>query len=112
MLAAVGSATLATRSKTPPGGGGRPHRKALAVLGAKAAAFRPPVARASTGPGPRSTVTEPSSSVRKTCAPAAVSRSTVAGAGWPYGLPRPAEITAMPGRVVARNAAVDDVLDP
>ena len=45
----------------------------------------------------------PSRSVRKTRAPAAASRSSVGCAGWPYGLPAPAEATATVGRTASTN---------
>ena len=44
--------------------------------------------------------------------PAPASRSIVAGAGWPYGLPAPAETAAIRGRTASRNAPVDDVRLP
>jgi hypothetical protein len=58
------------------------------------------------------TVTVPSRSVRKTRAPAAASRSSVALAGWPYGLPAPAEATATFGRVASMKGSVVAVLLP
>lgn len=107
------------------GPGAAPAMAVLAMVGASAAppvvtgapsatpaAARAPVVRTRMGPIPRSTVTVPFWSVRSTRAPAVWSRATVAGAGWPYGFPRPAEITASDGRTAARNASVDDVLEP
>jgi hypothetical protein len=52
------------------------------------------------------TVTVPSWSVRNTWAPAARSRSSVERAGWPYGLPAPAEATATDGRTASTNGSV------
>ena len=51
-------------------------------------------------------LTVPSLSVRYTRAPADDSRSRVERAGWPYGLPAPAEATATRGRTVETNASV------
>ena len=59
-----------------------------------------------------SATTVPSRSVRKTRAPAAASRSSVALEGWPYGLPAPADATAISGRTVSTNGSVVAVLLP
>jgi hypothetical protein len=56
--------------------------------------------------------TVPSSSVRRTRAPEAVSRSMVDLAGCPYGLPAPADATATFGRVASMKAWVVAVLLP
>jgi hypothetical protein len=60
----------------------------------------------------RSTSTEPSVSVRRTCGTRALSRAIVAGAGWPYGFPAPAETTATDGATASRKAGVDEVRLP
>ena len=52
------------------------------------------------------TTTVPSRSVRRTRAPAAASRSSVALAGWPYGLPAPADATATFGRTASTKGSV------
>ena len=52
------------------------------------------------------TTTVPSRSVRRTRAPDAASRSRVDFAGWPYGLPAPADATATAGRVASTKACV------
>jgi len=72
------------RNAGPPGADG-PTLEAVPVPVpvATPADRRPPVARTRTGPGPSSTSTVPSRSVRRTMAPVAVSRFMVAGAGWP-----------------------------
>ena len=57
-------------------------------------------------PPSKARVTVPSRSVRKTWAPIARSRSSVERAGWPYGLPAPAEATAMAGRTASTNGSV------
>lgn len=62
--------------------------------------------------GSKATVTEPSTSVRYTRAPVAANRSSVRRAGWPYGLPVPADATAIFGRTAARKASVFAVLLP
>ena len=56
--------------------------------------------------GSKATTTVPSWSVRRTRAPDAARRSSVAFAGWPYGLSAPAEATATVGRVASTNAWV------
>ena len=58
------------------------------------------------------TSTVPLRSVRAIRAPMLESRARVAEVGWPYGLPSPAEITAIAGCTVARNGSVDDVRLP
>ena len=60
----------------------------------------------------RSTSTEPSWSVRRTRAPLARNRSSVDRAGWPYGLPAPAEAIATRGWTASTNAWVDAVALP
>jgi len=62
--------------------------------------------------GSNATVTDPSTSVRYTRAPVAANRSSVRRAGWPYGLPVPADATAIFGRTAARKASVVAVLLP
>jgi len=57
-------------------------------------------------------VTDPSRSVRRTRAPAAARRSSVDFAGCPYGLPAPADATAMRGRTASTKACVVAVLEP
>jgi hypothetical protein len=64
---------------------------------------RPPSARTVIPDGSKPTTIVPSRSVRSTRAPAAASRSSVAFAGWPYGLPAPAEATATRGRTASTN---------
>ena len=71
-----------------------------------AAVERPPSARTVIPLASKPTTTVPSRSVRRTRAPAAASRSSVALAGWPYGLPAPADATATVGRVASTNACV------
>ena len=73
---------------------------------AGAAAGRPPSARTVIPPASNPTTTVPSRSVRRTRAPDAASRSRVAFAGWPYGLPAPADATATVGRTASTNAWV------
>lgn len=58
------------------------------------------------------TSTVPSVSVRYVRPASSCSRSIVAGAGWPYGLPAPADATATLGRTRSRNARVLAVFDP
>lgn len=77
-----------------------------------AAAGRPPSACTVIPLASNPTTTDPSRSVRKTRAPEAASRSSVAFAGCPYGLPAPAEATATVGRVASTNACVVAVLLP
>ena len=70
------------------------------------AVARPPVVETLRSRPSVETVTVPSTSVRRTRAPVSFSRSTVSGAGWPYGLSRPALTTATRGAMEARNVAV------
>jgi hypothetical protein len=77
-----------------------------------AAAGRPPSAWTVIPLASKPTTTDPSRSVRKTRAPEAASRSRVDFAGWPYGLPAPAEAIATVGRVASTNACVVAVLLP
>ena len=103
-----------------PPGSGMPQRYAAATgfagiapgLPATTARPRPPSACALAKAPSRVTTTVPSVSVRNTSALCARRRSIVAGAGWPYGLPAPAETAAMLGRTASRNAPVDDVRLP
>ena len=83
-----------------------------AGTGDAAAAGRPPSARTVIASRSKPTTTVPSRSVRRTRAPAAASRSSVAFAGWPYGLPAPAEATATRGRTASTNGWVVAVLLP
>ena len=69
-------------------------------------ARRGPVVRTVRPDSASSTVTEPSWSVRSVRAPAARSRASVAGAGWPYVLPAPADATATRGRTASTKACV------
>jgi hypothetical protein len=85
---------------------------ATAGLAGTAAAGRPPSARTVIPLASNPTTTDPSRSVRKTRAPDAASRSSVDFAGWPYGLPVPAEATAIVGLVASTNACVVAVLLP
>ena len=79
--------------------GGRDRRR-----GRAGGAGRPPEAWTVSPRGRRtSTATVPSRSVRKTRAPDAASRSSVARAGWPYGLPVPADAIATRGRTASTN---------
>jgi hypothetical protein len=80
--------------------------------GATAATRRAPEACTAILSVVRSTSTEPSVSVRRTCATRALSRAIVAGAGCPYGLPAPADTTATDGATASRNAGVDEVRLP
>jgi hypothetical protein len=65
----------------------------------------PPVDTRSDGPV-KVTSTAPSVSVRYVRSATVASRSSVAGAGWPYEFPAPAETTATLGRTASRNAWV------
>ncbi len=58
------------------------------------------------------TSTAPSVSVRYVRPATLASRSIVAGAGWPYGFPAPADATATFGRAASRNACVLAVFEP
>ena len=58
------------------------------------------------------TVTLPSRSVRNTRAPRASTRANVAGDGWPYGLPAPADATATVASAASRKASVEAVRLP
>lgn len=78
----------------------------------RAIAARPPSARTVIPDGSKPTTTVPSRSVLRTRAPAAARRSRVALAGWPYGLPAPAEATATRGRTASTNGCVVAVLLP
>ena len=66
---------------------------------------RDPSARTLIPPASKPTTTVPSRSVRRTRAPAAASRSSVALAGCPYGLPAPAEATATFGWTASTNGS-------
>ena len=77
-----------------------------------AADGRPPAAWTVIPFPSKPTTTDPSTSVRKTRAPEAASRSRVDFAGWPYGLPAPADATATVGLVASTNAWVVAVLLP
>ena len=57
-------------------------------------------------PDSNATTTVPSRSVRRTLAPAAARRSSVARAGCPYGLPAPADATATLARTASTNGSV------
>jgi hypothetical protein len=72
----------------------------------RAAVRRGPLVRTVRPVSASSIVTDPSSSVRSVRAPAARSRASVAGAGWPYVLPAPADATATRGRTASTNACV------
>lgn len=89
-----------------------PGTAAVPVSPGRAARDRPPSARAPATLPSSVTTTVPSRSVRNTSALRSRSRSIVAGAGWPYGLPAPAETAAIRGRTASRNAPVDDVRLP
>ena len=102
-----------------------PHRYAHAALaaaadepvatfaaGASAATRRGPVVRTLTDGPSNETSTVPSVSVRYVARAIAWSRSIVAGAGCPYGLPLPDETTATRGRTASRNAGVLEVREP
>ena len=94
------------------------HRKAgvratgllgTAALAAEACGVgiaRPPSVRTVIAAASNPTTTDPSRSVRRTRAPAAASRSSVALAGCPYGFPAPADATATAGRTASTNAWV------
>jgi hypothetical protein len=86
--------------------------RACAAAGGATATGRPPSACTVIPLASNPTTTEPSRSVRKTRAPDAASRSRVDFAGWPYGLPAPAEATATVGLVASTNACVVAVLLP
>lgn len=90
---------------------GTPVAKVATALGASALARAPLVRTLSDGPS-KATSTVPSVSVRYVSPATACSRSIVDGAGWPYGLPAPAETTATRGRTAARNGGVLDVREP
>ena len=108
-------AMLRTEAAPLPAGAIEPDALADALASEPVAApvaARAPLDRTRSRPAPTSTVTVPSVSVRSTRAPESCSSATVAGAGWPYGLPRPAEITASAGWTASRNASVDEVRDP
>jgi hypothetical protein len=81
---------------------------AVAATGVREAAAtgRAPSARTVIPVASNPTTTVPSRSVRRTRAPEAARRSRVAFAGWPYGLPVPADATATVGRVASTNACV------
>jgi hypothetical protein len=83
----------------------RPGSAATSVVAA-------PSVRTVMSPSSKPTTTVPSRSVRRTRAPAAASRSKVALAGWPYGLPAPADATATFGRVASMKGSVVAVLLP
>lgn len=98
--------------------GERPHRNADAATVVVAAALvgcgfgRPPLARTRIAAPSKVTSTVPSRSVRYV-RPANSRRCwIVAGAGWPYGLPSPAETTATRGRTASRNGTVLAVPEP
>jgi hypothetical protein len=76
------------------------------TTGAAADATRPPSAWTVIPSAPNVATTVPSRSVRRTRAPAAARRASVAAAGWPYGLPAPADATATVGWTVSTNASV------
>ena len=82
-----------------------PGSTAMSAVGA-------PSVRTVMSPASKPTTTVPSRSVRRTRAPAAASRSRVALAGWPYGLPAPADATATFGRVASMKGSVVAVLLP
>jgi hypothetical protein len=71
----------------------------------------PPVETRSELPA-KATSTAPSVSVRKVRPATPARRSRVAGAGWPYELPAPADTTATFGRAASRNGSVLAVLEP
>ena len=75
-------------------------------------AIAAPSVRTVMSPASKPTTTVPSRSVRRTRAPAAASRSSVALAGWPYGLSAPADATATFGRVASMKGSVVAVLLP
>ncbi len=78
-----------------------------------AATRRAPLSATAIAPaGSIVTATEPSVSVRRTRAPVAARRSIVERAGWPYGLPAPAETIATRGRTASRKAGVEAVALP
>jgi hypothetical protein len=89
-------------------------RVASVVEGSPAlpALARAPLVRTRMDGPSKATSTVPSVSVRYVAPAAACSRSIVDGAGWPYGLPAPAETTATRGRTAARNGGVLDVREP
>jgi hypothetical protein len=60
----------------------------------------------------KATSTVPSVSVRYVRPASSCSRSMVDGAGWPYGLPAPAETTATRGWTASRNGLVLAVREP
>ncbi len=94
---------------------GIPQRKTAAcAVGVveRAGTGRPPSAWTVIPAASKVATTVPSRSVRKTRAPAAASRSSVARAGCPYGFPVPAEATATFGRTASTNACVVAVLLP
>jgi len=73
---------------------------------------RGPLVRTRIAPPSNATSTVPSVSVRYVRRASSASRSIVAGAGWPYGLPAPAETTATFGWTACRNARVVAVREP
>lgn len=60
----------------------------------------------------KATSTVPSVSVRYVRPASSCRRSIVDGAGWPYGLPAPAETTATRGCTASRNGLVLAVREP
>jgi hypothetical protein len=115
----VGDGAGAGRGGAPkPGTAHRNDAPAVTVVGRAVtgrggtAADRRGSRRTTGPPGPNVTDTLPSTSVRKTRAPAAARRSIVERVGWPYGLSAPAEAIATRGRTAARNASVVAVRDP
>ena len=87
-------------------------RAARSAGNAAAATRRGPAVRTLMDGPSNETSTVPSVSVRYVARAIAWSRSMVAGAGCPYGLPSPDETTAKRGRTASRNAGVLDVREP
>ena len=121
--ASDGAAAPGPTQAGDPAGIGIAHRNAplrASAMGRVPAARRASPFAARLGPDSlttrpsarRSTSTEPSWSVRRTRAPLARNRSSVDRAGWPYGLPAPAEAIATRGWTASTNAWVDAVALP
>ena len=113
-----------TRPGDPGVAGGIPHRNrtggeiadsraaAAARSGVGRGRVRGPAVLTRSPPLSIATSTAPSVSVRYVRPASSWSRSSVAGAGWPYGLPAPDDTTATDGRTASRNSRVDAVPDP
>src|SRR5215212_8085790 len=95
-----------------PTGADADAERAPAAVEPPLAAARAPLARTRRPSAEMLTSTVPSRSVRYARRAIASSRAIVAGAGWPYVFPRPADATATLGRTASRKASVVAVLDP